>query len=191
MPTSSSVIDRARCIAAICAPCSLWPACSSLPLLLAFWLYYGCTGARRGTTNHGELIEPLRRCRIAAAMPRCAARHVFHGHWTLVYIGAAGCDADCRATLFFMRQTRLASDNDMTRVQRVFLATAHCCDREFLGARASGPLVLDAATPPAQPLLAQFPRAAREPDAVHRRSVGQSHDALRCPADRRRVCSTT
>jgi cytochrome oxidase Cu insertion factor (SCO1/SenC/PrrC family) len=132
-----------------------------LPLLLSFWLYYGWHWRPEGMTNHGELIQPLR------PLPQLALRdaagvtqsHIFQGHWTLVYVGDGGCDADCRTTLIFMRQTRLSLNNEMTRVQRVFLATAHCCDRAYLAAVHPGLRALDASQADAQPLLAQFSAA--------------------------------
>jgi cytochrome oxidase Cu insertion factor (SCO1/SenC/PrrC family) len=130
-----------------------------LPLLLSFWLYYGWHWHPEGMTNHGELIQPLR------PLPQLALRdadgvvqtHLFQGHWTLVYVGNGACDADCRTTLVFMRQTRLSLNNEMTRVQRVFLATADCCDRAYLSGTHPGLRVLDASQAGAQPLLALFP----------------------------------
>jgi len=134
-----------------------------LPLLLSFWLYYGLHWRPRAMTNHGVLIEPVRALpevalADAAGQPQ---RHVFQGYWTLVYVGNGACDADCHAALFFMRQTRLSLNNEMTRVQRVFLATADCCDRGYLTGEHPGLRVLDASPASAQPLLAQFPTEAR------------------------------
>jgi hypothetical protein len=60
-----------------------------------------------------------------------------------------------------MRQTRLSLNNEMTRVQRVFLATTRCCDRAYLAAEHPGLRVLDASPAAAQPLLAQFPLQGR------------------------------
>src|SRR5580658_1515500 len=145
----SSVIDpqlRRRNFRTVFALAGLF----MLPLLLSFWLYYGWHWRPEGMTNHGELIQPLR------PLPQLALRdatgvtqsHVFQGHWTLVYVGDGACDADCRTTLIFMRQTRLSLNNEMTRVQRVLLATANCCDRTYL-----------AAEHPGLRLLAQFPAA--------------------------------
>jgi hypothetical protein len=94
-----------------------------LPLALSFWMYYGAGWRPAGKTNHGELIQPVR------ALPNAA---LFGGKWALVYIGAGGCDAACRNALHVMRQTRLSLNNEMTRVNRVFLASRDCCDREFL-----------------------------------------------------------
>jgi cytochrome oxidase Cu insertion factor (SCO1/SenC/PrrC family) len=90
-----------------------------------------------------------------------ARNHVFRGKWTLVYVGDGSCDANCRTTLVFMRQTRLSLNNEMTRVQRVLLATAGCCDLAYLMAQHPGLMALDASQAVAQPLLAQFPAEAR------------------------------
>jgi hypothetical protein len=45
----------------------------------------------------------------------------------------------------------------MTRVQRVFLSTANCCDRAYFASEHPGLRVFDASQAGAQPLLAQFP----------------------------------
>jgi cytochrome oxidase Cu insertion factor (SCO1/SenC/PrrC family) len=156
----SSVIDpqlRRRNFRTVFALAALF----MLPLLLSFWLYYGWHWRPAGMTNHGELIQPLR------PLPQVALRdaagvaqsHIFQGHWALVYVGNGACDADCRTTLIFMRQTRLSLNNEMTRVQRVFLATADCCDRGYVAAEHPGLRVLDASQAGAQPLLAQFSAA--------------------------------
>jgi cytochrome oxidase Cu insertion factor (SCO1/SenC/PrrC family) len=131
-----------------------------LPLVLSFWLYYGLHWHPPGSTNHGELIEPARPLPEVALTDAegVANAHIFGGKWTLVYLGAGSCDADCHATLFFMRQTRLSLNNEMTRVQRVFLATSACCDRDFLSHEHPGLRVLDASQPAAQALVAQFPQ---------------------------------
>jgi hypothetical protein len=57
------------------------------------------------------------------------------------------------------RQSRLALNNEMTRVQRVFLATGNCCASDYLMAEHPGLIVLDASSPDAAKLLAQFPEA--------------------------------
>jgi cytochrome oxidase Cu insertion factor (SCO1/SenC/PrrC family) len=134
-----------------------------LPLLLSFWLYYGLHWHPQGMTNHGELIEPVRPLPdVALADGAGTARgQIFQGHWTLVYVGDGACDEHCRDTLVFMRQTRLSLNNEMTRVQRVFLVSADCCDRTYLAAEHPGLRVLDASQAAARPLLAQFPSSGR------------------------------
>ncbi|HEY1898228.1 MAG TPA: hypothetical protein VGG49_00370 [Steroidobacteraceae bacterium] len=134
-----------------------------LPLLLSFWLYYGLHWRPHEMSNHGELIEPVRPL-PDVTLPDSAGsaqRHIFQRHWTLVYVGNGACDANCHTTLFFMRQTRLSLNNEMDRVQRVFLATADCCDRDFLAAVHPGLRVLDASQAAARPLLARFPAGER------------------------------
>jgi hypothetical protein len=118
-----------------------------LPLLLAFWMYYGTGWRPLRRVNHGELISPAR------PLPGT----VFHGKWTLVYLGNGRCDDDCRKALYVMRQTRLSLNNDMTRIERVFMVTADCCD-EFLSAEHPGLIVIGA---PEQPVLHEFPPDGR------------------------------
>jgi hypothetical protein len=164
-------LDSARLRARNLRTLALLAALFFLPLLLAFLTYYGSPWRPARHVNHGLLISPpvvlpqfslpqLLPPPAAAATP--AAPDAWQGHWSLVYIGAGGCDADCRATLYVMRQTRLALGTDMTRVRRVFLAAAPCCDRELLGREHAGLTVLDAAGPSGQSLLGAFPHAGRE-----------------------------
>ena len=58
-----------------------------------------------------------------------------------------------------MRQTRLALNADMTRVQRIFLATGNCCDRAYLDAEHPGLVVALADNDAGATLLAAFPDA--------------------------------
>jgi len=135
-----------------------------LPLAASFYLYYGIGWHPAGTTLHGELIDPARpllEVPLDTAAGQRAPRDLLKQHWTLVYLGAGGCDEDCRAALYVMRQTRLSLANDMSRVHRVFLATGECCNLAFLAREHAGLEVLDASGPAAEPLLAQFPQAER------------------------------
>jgi hypothetical protein len=112
-----------------------------LPLAGSFFAYDGTSWRPAGHVNHGTLITPVRTLPAVAAGAGHAA--VFRGQWSLVYVGDGACDEDCRAALYFMRQTRLSLGNDMTRVARVFVATALCCDRRFLEREHPGLIVLD------------------------------------------------
>jgi hypothetical protein len=60
-----------------------------------------------------------------------------------------------------MRQTRLLLNKDMARVERIFLATSNCCDRELLNREHPGLLLLDATGPAARALLQVFPEGQR------------------------------
>jgi hypothetical protein len=60
-----------------------------------------------------------------------------------------------------MRQTRLALNNDMTRVERVFLVSGGGCAGEFLAREHPGLLVLDAQGAAGAALLGEFPERER------------------------------
>ncbi len=130
------------------------------PVIVAFALYYGDVWRPAGSASKGELIQPARPLHVAGlrepdgdAVPDGALA----GKWTLIYIGDGACDEACKRALVFGRQSRLALNNEMTRVQRVFLATGNCCDNAYLAAVHPGLIALDASSPAAQALLAQFP----------------------------------
>ena len=129
-----------------------------LPVIVAFALYYGNLWRPAGSSNQGELIQPARPLEFAGlkqADGSPADPALFTGKWTLIYVGDGACDPECRQALVFGRQSRLALNNEMTRVQRVFLATANCCAREYFSAEQPGLIALDASGAPV--LLAQFP----------------------------------
>lgn len=124
------------------------------PLLLAFGIYYGSSWRPPGSTNHGTLIQP----------PRPLAGAVFRGKWSLVYVGGGDCDADCRKTLYYMRQTHLGLGRLYTRTQRLFVATAPCCNRTYLAHEYPDLITVNAADPATSTiaaLLGAFPAAER------------------------------
>ncbi len=135
-----------------------------LPVVVAFAMYYGKLWRPAGSASKGELIQPARPLEFAGlrhADGSAAGADVFAGKWTLIYIGDGACDADCRTALVFGRQSRLALNNEMTRVQRVFLATGNCCAKDYFAAEQPGLIALDASAPEARALLAQFPAEQR------------------------------
>lgn len=110
-----------------------------VPVATSFFLYYVVGWRPGGNTSHGELYAQAR------PLPASSAP-LASGKWTLLYAGNGACNEDCRRSLVFARQTRLSLNQDMTRVTRVFIATADCCDRQYLGAEHQGLVVLDAAS---------------------------------------------
>jgi hypothetical protein len=131
-----------------------------VPVAVAFTLYYGKLWHPANSSSKGDLIDPARP--LAATGLRHpdgtpAGPDVLIGKWTLIYIGDGRCDDACRNALVFGRQSRLALNNEMTRVQRVLLATANCCDNAYLAREQAGLIALDASSPDAAALLAQFP----------------------------------
>jgi cytochrome oxidase Cu insertion factor (SCO1/SenC/PrrC family) len=138
-----------------------------LPVIAAFALYYGKLWRPGGLASKGELIEPARPLAVTGLKQpdgSPAGGELLTGKWSIVYIGDGACDDLCRTALVFGRQSRLALNNEMTRVQRVFLATGNCCATEYFANEQAGLIALDASASAAQALLAQFP-------ADHRRSL--------------------
>lgn len=109
-----------------------------VPLAVAFWLYYGVGGwSPQGGTNKGDLFNPavpLPAVALTLADGAQTSPDFLRGKWTIAYVGDGACDARCRKALYLSRQSRIALNKDIDRVQRVFLATGSCCDRAFLAA---------------------------------------------------------
>ena len=153
-----------------------------LPLLLSFWLYYGVHWHPQAMSNHGELISRCGHCPTCRSpiwrAPSKATCSRATGRWCMSATARAMRIAD--NVLFFMRQTRLSLNNEMTRVQRVFLATADCCDRAFL---ACPSIPGCACSTPRRPRPNRFCAVSSRwagAGAVRRGSLGKPHDALRC-----------
>jgi len=133
-----------------------------VPLVVAFWLYYGGSGWRpAGGTNKGDLINP------AVPLPAVVLTRpdgsrtpadFLQGKWTIAYLGDGACDERCRKALYVSRQSWIALNKDMDRVQRVFLATGPGVDTQFVATEHVDLLVAilgdDADS---QALLAKFP----------------------------------
>jgi len=76
-----------------------------------------------GTTNRGMLVHPARPLTLPQAMTIAGkpANDFLQGRWTLLYIGDADCDAVCNENLYKMRQVRTAQNENMRRVQQLYL----------------------------------------------------------------------
>jgi cytochrome oxidase Cu insertion factor (SCO1/SenC/PrrC family) len=79
----------------------------------------------KGMTNRGVLVHPARLLELPAdmAIGNESLNDYLQGLWTLVYIGDADCDAVCKENLYKMRQIRIAQNENMNRVQRLYLVT--------------------------------------------------------------------
>lgn len=129
-----------------------------LPIAISFALYYGRLWRPSGSVSQGELISPPRPLEAAGLRNpdgSASSADLLLGKWSIVYVGDGACDEGCRTALVLGRQTRLALNNDMSRVQRVFLATGNCCASGYFSREQPGLIALDASA--AQQLLAQFP----------------------------------
>jgi hypothetical protein len=140
-----------------------------LPLLFAFYMYYGTDWRPVRRVNHGTLITPARplpavhlpQVNMSDSDAAAPEPQQLRTRWSMVYVGAGNCDEPCRQALYVMRQTRLSLNNDMSRVERVFLTTGNCCAREFLAHEHPGLVVLDATGEQGTRLLREFPADGR------------------------------
>ena len=104
-----------------------------IPLIFAVLVYFRPAWFALGHTNHGQLVRPPVKITVkglvqapGTSAPAALKRKVlpagyFTGHWTLVYIGAGGCHADCKGAMYAMRQARLATGEHMRKVQRLYV----------------------------------------------------------------------
>jgi cytochrome oxidase Cu insertion factor (SCO1/SenC/PrrC family) len=76
-----------------------------------------------GMTNRGVLVHPARPLDLPAdvMIGNESVNDYLQGLWTLVYIGDADCDAICNENLYKMRQIRIAQNENMNRVQRLYM----------------------------------------------------------------------
>jgi len=76
-----------------------------------------------GTTNRGILVHPARPLTFPADMmiADASVNDYLQGKWTLLYIGDSDCDEVCNNNLYKMRQVNIAQNENMKRVQRLYL----------------------------------------------------------------------
>ena len=132
-----------------------------VPLVAAFVLYYGFSGWRpAGSTAKGDLISPARPLDVGVLIDpqdQPLEEGLLKGKWSLVFIGDGTCDARCREALTLMRQSRLGLNDDASRVQRVFIATANCCNVDYLKTEHEGLITARAEEEGDRAFLATFP----------------------------------
>lgn len=95
------------------------------PAFVAWVMHHSGDGGWRpqGMTNQGSLVHPARPLAMPAELQAGdrPLNDFLQGKWTLLYIGDVDCDAVCSDNLYKMRQIRIAQNEDMKRVQTLFL----------------------------------------------------------------------
>jgi len=88
-----------------------------------------------GTTNRGNLVHPARPLKMPADMVNdgVSLQDYLQGTWTLLYIDGTDCGEACRGNLYKMRQVRVAQNENMKRVQTLFLLNAESIPDEMAG----------------------------------------------------------
>lgn len=131
-----------------------------LPVALSFYLYYGRGPWRpAASVNHGQLIKPPRPLPVLTwrGPSGLEVASPFAGAWSLIYVSAGRCDAQCREALYRMRQVRLALNRDSERVRRIFLYQGECCEEPYFSREQQGLLMLDLASDTDGRLVKVFP----------------------------------
>lgn len=127
----------------------IWPGWISLailavclfPLVGAWWLLQEMEeGEKFATVNYGELIVPVRSLKettLQTLEGKQLTVSELKGKWTLVMFGPAKCDEICRQNLYETRQVRLATGQDIWRVQRLWVTDnlSSVRNREWLETR--------------------------------------------------------
>ncbi|MEX2496075.1 MAG: hypothetical protein WD448_08305 [Woeseia sp.] len=101
-----------------------------LPFVIAAWLYYGDSLHPSGRSNHGAVLDPL--VDLQDAVPESQAVRWSENLWRLIYRNDGNCGAECRESLYTLRQSRLMLGKDMNRLRRVFLHGDSAPDKVFL-----------------------------------------------------------
>lgn len=96
-----------------------------LPVVAAMVLYR-MDWRPRGTSNHGELIQPARPIANVALQTWDGKPVNFSSvakKWTMLYFASAECGRGCEQALYKMRQVHLAQGRERDRLQRILIVT--------------------------------------------------------------------
>lgn len=96
-----------------------------VPLLIAI-VMYSLRGQMPtvGSVSHGELIhpaEPIEVLQIQSQNNQTISITDVTGKWTYLIHAPHGCDLECEASLFKLRQTKAATGRERNRIQSVLL----------------------------------------------------------------------
>lgn len=98
-------------------------AIGTLPVIASYALYLWWQPTSR--MNHGELLETR-----SAGLQELQAEGGIHGQtiadlvqkkWVFLTVQSASCDARCQRKLYLMRQVRTAQNENMLRIERVWV----------------------------------------------------------------------
>lgn len=87
------------------------------------WKTLGTEGVE-ATTNAGVLVAPPRPLQVGGLYLADGAAYAdrdLRGRWTYVVFGGADCDSRCEQQLYLTRQTRIAMNKDVPRIQRLLV----------------------------------------------------------------------
>jgi len=93
--------------------------------------------------NHGELLEirPVSAAMLQEVSGRQFPFEALRGKWLLLTVQAAACDERCRLKLYYMRQVRTAQNENMMRIERLWVLTGEGSPAPELLAEQAGLIV--------------------------------------------------
>jgi hypothetical protein len=96
---------------------------SILPIAASYALYF--RGKHMSQMNHGELLETrpagLETLIAENATARQSIADLVKKKWVYLTVQTSACDARCQRKLYLMRQIRTAQNDNMMRVERVWV----------------------------------------------------------------------
>lgn len=106
-----------------------------VPLIIAIILYVNRDNLpSRGTVQHGELIhpaEPINEIQILSAQNITKSLKDVTGKWTYLFYSPKGCGLECEATLFKLRQAKIATGRDANRIQLMIVLDSKQLERNI------------------------------------------------------------
>ena len=95
------------------------------PTFVAWVMHHSGEGGWQpeGLTNKGTLVHPARPLSMPDDLYEgdISLNEYLQGKWTLLYFGDADCDDVCKTSIYNMRQVHILQNEEMRRVQRLFL----------------------------------------------------------------------
>ena len=87
------------------------------------------------TVSHGELIhpaEPIKSIQIKLAENKLMNLESLQGKWTYLVYSPRQCGLECEASLFKLRQTKIASGRESNRIQSALLTNPSNMDSQVM-----------------------------------------------------------
>jgi cytochrome oxidase Cu insertion factor (SCO1/SenC/PrrC family) len=98
-------------------------AIAIVPLLGAYWLYESARSAKPwGTTNRGELLDPIVSVVDLKVVPADGKASMVSGQWWLVVAESDGCSQACQSAVHQLHQLHILLGRDAPRVRRALVA---------------------------------------------------------------------
>ena len=94
-----------------------------VPLMVAYVAFLNMDSTGR-TKNRGDLIVPARPIEHFSLKRVDGTAYTLEhlkGKWTLIYVGGTKCEQACEQALYKIRQSRLAQNEEIPRVQRLMI----------------------------------------------------------------------